>query len=67
VCDFLTPAAARELIAEVDKNKDGKIAFDEWVAMLKDLTERIPEGAVDENGKPIRTKTTRKGSVITNR
>ena len=53
VCEFLTPAAAQDLIAEVDKNSDGKINFSEWIKAMNDINERVDAAA----GPVQRTKT----------
>lgn len=37
MCKFLSPEAARSLISEVDKNGDGKITFNEWLAAMVEL------------------------------
>jgi len=35
LCGNMSPEEARRLIAEVDKNGDGKISFDEWIAAMQ--------------------------------
>lgn len=43
ICDFLTPAAAQNLIKDVDRNGDGRISFEEWLNALadKNLLQRL--------------------------
>jgi len=43
VCSFLTPGAVRQLIGDVDKNKDGQISADEWINAMKDIDKKLPE------------------------
>lgn len=47
---FLDEAAAEELIRQVDKNGDGRVDFQEWVAAMR---ERLPhqEGQSDDETK----------------
>jgi calcium-dependent protein kinase len=41
VCNFLTPAAVKQLVGEVDKNNDGQISVQEWMVAMKDIDKKM--------------------------
>ncbi len=40
LCDFMRPEQVKQLISDVDTNKDGQINFAEWLAAMKDIGQK---------------------------
>jgi len=40
ICRGLSPETAKQLIADVDKNGDGRVSFAEWIAAMNDMNKK---------------------------